>query len=98
MKKDLSQLMQNSRIAAELLKVLAHEIRLLIVCQIGDKEKSVQELTDFLNTSQSNVSQHLAKLRNLGVLETRKDKNQVFYRVKNELVLSIIKTLQSGYC
>jgi ArsR family transcriptional regulator len=84
--------------AAEGLKALAHPTRLLAVCHIGDKERTVGELEEFLGTTQSNVSQHLSKLRDKGILATRKDGNQVHYRVGDRKVLNLIQALQALYC
>jgi len=96
--RNLGELVGKARMAAEMLKGIAHEYRLLIICGIGDGEKSVQELVDMLGTSQSNVSQHLAKLRTLGILQTRKEANQVFYSVKEKGTLDLIHVLQAAYC
>ncbi len=97
-KEELDLFMKSAKSATECLKALAHESRLVTVCFIGSGEKSVQELENLLGTTQSNVSQHLAKLRDKGVLETRKAGNQVFYRIKDPRVLDLIHVLQKIYC
>lgn len=84
--------------AAETLKALAHETRLLAVCFIGDGEKTVQELEEFLETSQSNVSQHLSRLKAAGILKARKDGKQVYYGTASPDVIRLVLTLQSIYC
>lgn len=96
--KDLAELARNARDAAEGLKALAHPTRLLAVCHIGEGERTVGELEAHLETTQSNVSQHLAKLRDREILATRKDGNQVFYRIKDRKVLNLIASLQALYC
>lgn len=96
--KGLDQLIQSAQAAAEGLKALAHTTRLLAVCHIGDGEKSVGELEAFLGASQSAVSQHLGKLRDKGILTTRKEGNQVYYRIKDKKVLNLIGSLQALYC
>jgi ArsR family transcriptional regulator len=96
--KDLGILAERADAASDGLKALAHPTRLLAVCHIGDGEKSVGELEQFLGSSQSNVSQHLAKLRDKDILVTRKDGNQVFYRLKDRKVLNLISSLQALYC
>ncbi len=96
--KELTLLVKNAEAASDGLKSLAHPTRLLAVCFIGSGEKMVGELEVFLGTSQSNVSQHLAKLRDKGILATRKEGNQVFYRLKDKKVLNLISALQSLYC
>jgi len=97
-KKDTQKLLENSQYAAEMLKGMAHNLRLLMICHIGAEEKSVLELAEYLGTSQSNVSQHLAKLRNLGILNSRRAANQIFYSVKNPEILELIKTMQKVFC
>jgi ArsR family transcriptional regulator, virulence genes transcriptional regulator len=94
----LADLMENAKAASEILKGLAHETRLLMVCFIGEGEKNVQDLESYLGTSQANISQHLAKLRSLGLLENRKVGNQVFYRIKNKGTLKLVRVLQELYC
>lgn len=94
----LDSLIPKALEAAETLKALAHETRLLAVCFIGDGEKSVQELEDFLETSQSNVSQHLSRLKAAGILKSRKDGKQVFYSTASPEIIRLVLTLQSIYC
>lgn len=94
----LNKLVEKAESAAEGLKALAHPTRLLAVCHIGEHERTVGELEEFLGTTQSNVSQHLAKLRDKGILVTRKDGNQVFYRLGDRKVIGLVQALQSLYC
>ncbi|MCC5814953.1 MAG: winged helix-turn-helix transcriptional regulator [Leptospira sp.] len=74
---------------------IAHPIRLLILYALSSKEMSVGELVTLLGTSQSAASQHLSKMKNNGILESRKKSNMVFYSLKDpkfkELVTTIIK-------
>lgn len=97
-KTNLDLLVGKAGEAAEGLKALAHPSRLLAVCHIGEKECSVGELEEFLGTTQSNVSQHLAKLRDKGILSSRRDGNQVYYRIEDRKVLDLVKALQALYC
>lgn len=96
--KVLHDVIKNASMASGTLRALAHEMRLLTICHIGAGEKSVGELEEFLETTQSNLSQHLAKLRDKGILETRKQGSQVFYRVKDKRMLDLIAALQRLYC
>lgn len=84
--------------AAETLKALAHETRLLAVCFIGEGEKSVQEMEQLLGTTQSNVSQHLARLKGAGILQSRKQGKQVFYGAASPDIFRLVSTLQQIYC
>jgi ArsR family transcriptional regulator, virulence genes transcriptional regulator len=66
---------------AEISKTLANPIRLAILHTLKEGEKSVNELTDILRISQSNLSQHLALMRQKGIVTTRKQGTSIFYRV-----------------
>jgi len=83
--------------AASRLKVLAHPLRLKIICQLGHGEKTVQELIDSVGTSQSNVSQHLAIMREKGVLSCRKNATQVIYKVANNSTIELVQLLKTIY-
>lgn len=96
--RDLAELTQNAKAATEMLKGLAHEMRLLAICFIGEGEKNVQELEAYLGTTQANISQHLAKMRALGILVNRKVGNQVYYRIKDKSTLKLVRVLQEVYC
>ncbi|MCW3995920.1 MAG: metalloregulator ArsR/SmtB family transcription factor [Candidatus Bathyarchaeota archaeon] len=68
---------------ASITKTLANPIRLAILHTLRDGEKSVNELTDILGISQSNLSQHLALMRQIGIVKTRKQGTSIFYSVTN---------------
>ncbi len=80
------------------LKAIAHPLRLKILCILGNEELSVQEIVDCVGTSQSNISQHLAILREKDVLRTRKDANRVFYRIGDERMLALIGMMREVFC
>ena len=84
--------------AARALKAISHPLRLKILCVLGDKEVSVQDIVDNVGTSQSNISQHLAILRDKGVLRTRKDANRVYYRVGDTRTLQLIGMMRDVFC
>ena len=84
--------------AARALKAIAHPLRLKIMCVIGDQEACVQDIVDTVGSSQSNISQHLAILREKGVLLTRKDANRVFYRVGDQRTLQLIGMMREVFC
>lgn len=84
--------------ASRALKAMAHPLRLKILCVLGDEEISVQEIVDCVGTSQSNISQHLAILREKGVLRTRKEANRVFYRIGDERTLTLIGMMREVFC
>ncbi len=91
-------MVEGAKSACNFLKALSHETRLLAICYIGDSEKSVQDLENFLGTTQSNISQHLAKLRDKGILDTRREGNQVYYHVAQKEALTLIGSLQETFC
>lgn len=84
--------------ASRALKSMAHPLRLKILCVLGEAELSVQEIVDCVGTSQSNISQHLAILRDKGVLRTRKDANRVYYRIGDERILLLIGMMREVFC
>ncbi|WP_412851969.1 ArsR/SmtB family transcription factor [Ectothiorhodospira shaposhnikovii] len=84
--------------ASRSLKAMAHPLRLKILCVLGDREVSVQEIVDHVGTSQSNISQHLAILRDKGILASRKDANRVYYRVSDARTLRLIGMMQEVFC
>ncbi|MFM9968535.1 MAG: ArsR/SmtB family transcription factor [Burkholderiales bacterium] len=85
-------------LAARAMKAIAHPLRLKILCVLGDDEVNVQDIVDAVGTSQSNVSQHLAILREKGILRTRKDANRVFYAVSDKRTLQLISMMRQVFC
>lgn len=84
--------------ASRAIKAIAHPLRLKILCVLADKELSVQEIVDSVGTSQSNISQHLAILRDKEVLATRKDANRVYYRVGDPRTLKLVGMMRDVFC
>jgi DNA-binding transcriptional ArsR family regulator len=84
--------------ASRSLKAMSHPLRLKILCTLGEKEVSVQEIVDSVGTSQSNISQHLAILRDKGILSARKDANRVYYRVEDARTLRLIGMMRDVFC
>lgn len=85
--------------ASRSLKAMAHPLRLKILCILGGRdETSVQDLVQAVGTSQSNISQHLAILRDKGILASRKDANKVYYRVSDERILRLLDSMRAAFC
>ncbi|MEF8750218.1 MAG: metalloregulator ArsR/SmtB family transcription factor [Candidatus Accumulibacter propinquus] len=84
--------------AARALKSISHPLRLKILCVIGDQEACVQEIVQAVGTSQSNISQHLAILREKGVLIARKESNRFYYRVGDARTLQLIGMMREVFC
>lgn len=78
---------------AGLLKLVANEQRLLLLCRLREGEASVGELVGLCNLSQSSVSQHLGKMREGGVLKTRRDGTTIFYSLSNPHIASLMDFL-----
>ena len=76
------------------LKAMSHPLRLKILCTLGNHEVSVQDIVNRVGTSQSNISQHLAILKDRGVLASRKDANRVYYRISDTRTLNLIRLMQ----
>ncbi|WP_028879511.1 ArsR/SmtB family transcription factor [Terasakiella pusilla] len=84
--------------AAELLKMMGNEKRLMILCQLVNGEKSVGELEGLIGLKQSALSQHLAKLRAQRLVATRRVSQTVYYRLASDEVSALINTLYGLYC
>ncbi len=84
--------------ASRSLKAMSHPLRLKILCTLGDQEVSVQDIVEHVGTSQSNISQHLAILRDKGILASRKDANRVYYRVSDSRTLRLISMMREVFC
>lgn len=84
--------------AAALLKALAHEARLMVLCQLLNGEHSAGALQDASGLSQSALSQHLARLREEGLVETRREAQTIYYRLADPNVARVLATLAEIYC
>jgi ArsR family transcriptional regulator, virulence genes transcriptional regulator len=87
-----------AREASSFLKTLAHEGRLMILCHLGAGEKSVGELENLLNIRQAAVSQMLARLRDEGLVSTRREGKTIFYSLCDENTEQLIGLLYSLFC
>ena len=95
---DLIGKSENIREASEAMQAMAHPLRLKILCLIGGQECSVLEIVEAVGTSQSNISQHLAVLRDHGILSPRKEANKVYYRIGDPRVLKMIALTREIFC
>ncbi len=84
--------------ASRSLKAMSHPLRLKILCTLGEREISVQDIVENVGTSQSNISQHLAILRDKGILASRKESNRVYYRVGDARTLLLIGMMREVFC
>ncbi|HER62732.1 MAG TPA: ArsR family transcriptional regulator [Desulfobacteraceae bacterium] len=83
---------------SSLLKSISHPIRLKILCLLQEKELTVGEIRDKVETTHANISQHLTILRNQGVIDFRKDANFIYNRISDERVTEMMKTMRNLFC
>ena len=81
-----------------ILKSLSHPVRLKVLCQLMDEEKTVNELTELCDTSQSAMSQFLIRMRAEGVLSSRREATFVFYTLSDPKLKKLIRALKDIYC
>lgn len=95
---DLTLFEDSAGRAATLLRSLANERRLMILCQLVDGEMSVGALQERIGLSQSALSQHLALLREEGIVATRRERQSIFYRIADPAALRVLETLAELFC
>jgi DNA-binding transcriptional ArsR family regulator len=89
---------EQAKRAADLLKALAHENRLMILCILSQGEKSVSELEQLLSLRQPTVSQQLARLRADGLVATRRDGKTIHYSLASEEARVVLDALYAVFC
>ena len=96
---ELEQLQASAGQAATLLKAMSNPRRLLILCTLcGAPGTSAGELARATGLSPSATSQHLARMREEGLIESQRDAQRILYSIKNTAVNSLIATLKTLYC
>lgn len=95
---DFDAMRRNASDAVSLLKGLANESRLMIVCVLAEGELSVGQLNRRIKLSQSALSQHLAVLREQGMVQTRRESQTIHYRLSDTVAVEIIQLLHDAYC
>ncbi len=95
---DIGRMAHKAKRASELLKALAHESRLMILCILTEGEKSVRELEDHLGLRQPTVSQQLARLRADGLVATRRDGKTIFYSVASDEARVVMGAVYDVFC
>ncbi len=89
---------RNAAEAAKMLRALSHPARLNVLCELGSGERSAGQLVDSSGMSQSALSQHLARLREDGLVRTRREAQTIFYFIADEKAGRIVKLLYDMYC
>lgn len=95
---DIAAMQAHAGDAAQLLKALANEKRLQILCLLASGERSVGEINALLDLSQSALSQHLAVLREEGLVQTRREAQNVIYTLMPGPAAEVMQTLHGIYC
>ena len=84
--------------AAALLKALAHPARLLVLCRLVEEECSVGQLQPITGLSMSALSQHLAVLRDMGLVTTRRESQTIYYALTEGPAVRVLDALYAAYC
>lgn len=94
----MTELSDRAEEVTRVLNAMANAKRLMILCHLRDKEMTVGELAAAVDLAQSPLSQHLAKLRGLGLVETRRDGQLIYYNLASDEVAAVLATLHGLYC
>lgn len=97
-RKDRAAILKKSSELSLLFGSLAHPVRLRVLCSLLEGEKTVTELTDFCEISQPAMSQFLARMRDEGIVRSRKDGTRVFYAIADTQVGRLLAAVRAIYC
>jgi len=95
---NMNEMRETAPKVSELMKVLSNEHRLMILCQLVEKERSVGELAELLGMRQATLSQHLAVLRRDGIVGTRREAQSIYYSLARPDVRALMGFLYRTYC
>lgn len=98
MDNSLKDMREHAQEVSDFLKTLANENRLLVLCALLEGEKSVGELNGHIDLSPSALSQHLAWLRETGLVATRREAQTIYYRIADPRILAVMATLKQQFC
>ncbi len=94
----MEEMRAKAKEVTEFLKVLANENRMLILCELLEGPMSVGDLLTKLKISQSGISQHLAVLKHMGILDSDKKGQKVMYRIEDRRIYAVMEALKDAYC
>ena len=97
-KMEIEKLEARAEEAGQLLAAMANPKRLLILCNLLEREMNVTELSEHVGLGQSPLSQHLSKLRAWGLVRTRREAQQIKYSLASDEVRRVLQTLYDIYC
>jgi ArsR family transcriptional regulator len=83
---------------ARLLKSMSHPIRLKILCLLQDREMTVGEIREEVESSGANITQHLNILRHQGIIEFRRDANFIYNRISDERIITLMRAMERIFC
>lgn len=95
---NLERMQASAKTATDLLKLLGHPDRLMVLCQLKAGDQSVGELSKNLGIKQSPLSQHLARMRHQGVVTSRRDGQTIYYTIADEKVERVVSVLYDLFC
>jgi DNA-binding transcriptional ArsR family regulator len=95
---DMEKMLANAQLAANFLKAISHEGRLMILCHLASGEKSVNELEDLLSSRQAAVSQQLSRLRLEGLVTPRREGKAIYYSLTNDRPKQIMEVVYDLFC
>jgi DNA-binding transcriptional ArsR family regulator len=91
-------MLEQRKNVAQILKIIAHESRLMILCMLVKNEMTVSEINEFVDLSQSALSQHLAVLRQSNLVETRRESQTIYYKLVDKDLSHIVTSLHDVFC
>ena len=95
---EMDRMVENATTAANFLKAISHEGRLMILCHLATGEKTVTELEDLLSARQAAVSQQLSRLRLEGLVTPRREGKAIYYRLTDRRAIQMLETVYDLFC
>ena len=95
---DMNLMIEQCGSTARFLKLLAHPQRLLLLCHLTEGERTVSELEEVCEASQSHISQFLQRMKNEGLVSARREGKFIYYSIGDRRVLKLIRSLHNIFC
>jgi DNA-binding transcriptional ArsR family regulator len=95
---DLNEMQKSAKLASRLMKVLSNPDRLLILCQLTQQEMCVGEIEEILGIVQPTLSQQLVVLRDEGLVSTRREGKNIYYKIKSTQAQVVLEVLYDQFC
>ena len=95
---DINVIQANADEASKLLKTMANTSRLLVLCALVTREHTAGELEELTGLSQPAISQHLARMRHMGVVDIRRDAQTIYYSITGDKVTQVVSLVYELYC